>query len=99
MRFGKFIFEPIHWTETYFPLLGGGDCRWDAISIHRTFRCIVDRGPASYGCAATRTIYDFTCGSVDLKLTFMVPLLMDDLDLLLRPVNYISYEVTSNDGS
>lgn len=36
---------------------------------------------------------------MDLKLTFMVPLLMDDLDLLLRPVNYISYEVTSNDGS
>ena len=23
MRFGKFIFEPIHWTETDFPLLGG----------------------------------------------------------------------------
>jgi len=45
----------------------------------------------------TRTIYTFTCGPVDLKLTFMAPLLMNDLDLLSRPVNYISYEVCSND--
>ena len=48
---------------------------------------------------ATRTIYDFTCGGVDLKLTFMAPVLMDNLDLLSRPVNYITYEVASNDGA
>ncbi|MBE6213806.1 MAG: DUF4965 domain-containing protein [Rikenellaceae bacterium] len=46
---------------------------------------------------ATRTIYDFKCGGVDLRLTFMAPLLMDDLELISRPVNYISYEVVSND--
>ncbi len=46
----------------------------------------------------TRTIYTFTCGNVDLMLTFTAPLLMDNLDLLSRPVNYISYEVNSNDG-
>lgn len=46
----------------------------------------------------TRTIYTFTCGEIDLKLTFTAPLLMNDLDLLSRPVNYISYEVESNDG-
>jgi len=47
---------------------------------------------------ATQTYYTFTCGSVDLKLTFTAPLLMDDLELVSRPVNYISYEVASNDG-
>lgn len=47
---------------------------------------------------ATQTKYDFTCGAVDLHLEFASPLLMDDLDLLSRPVNYISYEVASNDG-
>lgn len=47
---------------------------------------------------ATQTYYSFTCGPVDLNLTFTAPLLMHDLDLLSRPVNYISYETTSNDG-
>ena len=35
---------------------------------------------------------------MNLDLTFTAPLFMDNLDLLSRPVNYISYEVTSNDG-
>ncbi len=48
---------------------------------------------------ATQTHYTFTCGPVDLKLTFMAPLLLDDLELVSRPVNYISYEVSANDGS
>ena len=45
-----------------------------------------------------QTYYTFTCGPVDLKLTFTAPMFMDNLDLLSRPVNYISYEVASNDG-
>jgi hypothetical protein len=47
---------------------------------------------------ATQTIYDFTCGKIDLKLTFTSPLLMNDLGLLARPVSYISYNVKANDG-
>lgn len=47
---------------------------------------------------ATQTHYVFTCGDVDLKLTFTAPLFMEDLELLSRPVNYITYEVLSNDG-
>ena len=47
---------------------------------------------------ATRTIYNFACGEVNLCLTFMAPLLLENPDLVSRPINYISYDVTSADG-
>ncbi len=47
---------------------------------------------------ATQTIYHFTCGKVDLTLTFTSPLLLQDLDILARPVSYITVNVKSNDG-
>ena len=47
---------------------------------------------------ATQTIYNFTCGKVDLKLTFTSPLLMNDLGLLARPVSYVTYQVQANDS-
>ena len=52
----------------------------------------------SISLSATSTIYAFTCGPVDLELKFTSPLLPGDLDLLSRPVNYVSYEVVANDG-
>lgn len=47
---------------------------------------------------ATQTIYNFVCGPVDATLTFTSPLLLKDLDLLARPVSYITYSVKANDG-
>jgi len=48
---------------------------------------------------ATQTIYDFTCGPIDATLTFTSPLLLKDLDLVARPVSYITYSVKANDGN
>lgn len=45
----------------------------------------------------TQTIYNFVCGPVQLDLTFTAPLLLEDLDLVSTPVNYISYSVYSLD--
>ncbi|MCD7970109.1 MAG: DUF4965 domain-containing protein [Alistipes sp.] len=47
---------------------------------------------------ATQTHYVFDCGNVELALTFTAPLLMDNLELVSRPVNYITYKVSSTDG-
>jgi hypothetical protein len=47
---------------------------------------------------ATQTIYSFKCGKVDLDVTFTSPLLLANLNLLSRPVSYITYKVKANDG-
>ena len=46
----------------------------------------------------TSTYYTFTCGGVDLDLVFTAPFLMDDIELMSTPINFISYQVRSNDG-
>lgn len=46
----------------------------------------------------TQTYYTFECGGVKLDLIFTAPLLMDDLELMTRPVNYVTYQVASLDG-
>ena len=47
---------------------------------------------------ATNTYYTLLCGPVELDLVFTAPMLIDDLDLLSTPVNYISYRVRAKDG-
>ena len=47
---------------------------------------------------ATQTVYQLTCGAADVTLTFTSPLLMNALDVLSRPVSYISFKIKSNDG-
>lgn len=98
-----------HWTEKDFPLIGAVKVDGE---IFR-FMGVEDGVPAdslsdqSLSQTATQTFadvqptathYGFTCGPVFLGLDFMAPLLLDDLELISRPVNYISYKVSSTDG-
>jgi Domain of unknown function (DUF4965)/Domain of unknown function (DUF5127)/Domain of unknown function (DUF1793)/Domain of unknown function (DUF4964) len=46
----------------------------------------------------TRTIYVFEGGTVRLTLTFMTPILPDDLMVYSRPVTYVTWEAQSLDG-
>jgi hypothetical protein len=48
---------------------------------------------------ATQTIYEFACGKANLTLTFTSPLLPDNLDLLSRPVTYITAKVQAVDAA
>lgn len=47
---------------------------------------------------ATQTTYTFDAGPVSLTATFTAPLLLDNLDLISRPVNYVTFEVRSKDN-
>lgn len=45
----------------------------------------------------TQTYYTFACGPVELDVVFTAPVMIDDLDLISTPINYISYQVRSVD--
>nr|WP_206291022.1 glutaminase family protein [Humisphaera borealis] len=45
----------------------------------------------------TRTIYTFDAGLVELTVTFLSPLVMDDMEMLARPASYVQFSVRSAD--
>lgn len=47
---------------------------------------------------ATQSVFTFVAGGVELTVTFMAPLLMDNLEVLSRPVQYVTYSVRATDG-
>ena len=53
-------------------------------------------GPAAV--YPTRTAYTFRAGGVAVRLTFLTPMLPDDLDVFSRPVTYLTWEIRSCDG-
>lgn len=88
-----------HWTGEPQPLTG-------LIRIDgKSFRYMGDfpeEVPAlaqtSLRVTATHTIYTFTGAGVTLTLTFFTPAFPQNLDLLSRPVTYLSWKVASEDG-
>jgi hypothetical protein len=59
---------------------------------------IIEAAQKSVVMNATQTIYNLSCGPVDATITFTSPLLIKDLELLSRPVSYVTYSVKANDG-
>lgn len=47
----------------------------------------------------TRTVYEFEGAGVALTLTFLTPALPEDIDVLSRPVTYLTYQFRSVDGN
>lgn len=52
----------------------------------------------SVNISATQTIYQFTCGGINLTVKFLSPLLANNLDVYSRPISYISFTTKANDG-
>lgn len=94
-----------HWTETRNNMLGVltvdglayrfmGQVFSDNLVREKTF--VIPQKDAEI--RPMQTIYTFQNEKVRLTVTFMTPLLLDDLKLMTRPVSYISYKVESVDG-
>ncbi len=89
-----------HWTGTDQPL--SGLVRIDG----KTYRYLGDQPRTAAAMkqmrrevTPTRTHYHFEAGGVQLCLMFLTPALPNDLDVLSRPVTYVSFEVLSTDGA
>lgn len=91
---------PRHWTGTQFALcglvrvdgrplrfMGGPEVLPD--SVQQT----------SLEVRPTHTIYRFEAGPVELAVRFLSTLLLDDLELLSRPVSYVWFRTRSRDGA
>ena len=88
-----------HWTHQEKPL--EGLLRVDGVTYRFMGAPDADIRQAqqlSVSVLATNTYYTFSCGPVELDVVFTAPMLIDDLDLLSTPVNYISYGVSARDG-
>ncbi|UOG77525.1 DUF4965 domain-containing protein (plasmid) [Hymenobacter tibetensis] len=52
----------------------------------------------SVAVTATQTTYQFVAGPVQLSVNFLSPLLLDELEVVARPVSYVTFTATSTDG-
>ena len=89
-----------HWTGKPQTVVGYADI--DGVTYRFMGRLHPrDDSPAmqeiSRDCDALHTRYVFTAAGVELTATFLTPLLMDDLDVMTRPVSYLRVSVRSTD--
>jgi hypothetical protein len=77
---------------------GGRQIDADLVSEPALDESVLLAKQTSVSLEATRTIYNFLCGGLNLKVTFLSPLLLKDVALTERPVSYINYVVKSADG-
>src|SRR3954468_7244554 len=87
-----------HWTGAAQPM--GGLAPVDG-RVYRFMGNWRDTDPMEQKALAvtpTRTTYTFEGGGVQLALSFLSPLLPDDLDVLSRPVTYVTMQTRSVDG-
>ena len=92
--------DTTHWTGTPQPLTG--IARIDG-KPYRFMGLNPDHVPAmqqvSSTVTATHTVYQFSQSGVSLEFTFFTPAMMNDLDVLSRPVTYLAWTAQSSDGA
>jgi hypothetical protein len=96
--------ETTHWTGSAQPI--NGVARIDG-NAYRFMGRVAGRRPdplpameqTASSITPTHTRYEFRQDGVVLKLTFFTPAMMDNLDVLSRPITYLTWSVNSTDGA
>lgn len=92
--------ETTHWTGARQPI--AGLARIDG-KPYRLMGTNPDNVPAmeqtGRWLTPTRTGYSFRAGGVELTLEFFTPAFPEDLDLLSRPVTYLTWKAVATDGA
>ncbi|WP_263416009.1 glutaminase family protein [Terriglobus albidus] len=88
-----------HWTGTEMPMRGylrvdGTSYRW----MGRSPGSIAAMEQKALHVTPTQTEYTFEGGGVRLRAIFLSPSLPTDLDVLARPVTYLTWQVSAVDG-
>lgn len=92
-----------HWTGEQHPMCGlvridGKPYRFLGPEPRRRRASVPPMTQVSVEVLPTRTIYQFEAAGVHLTLTFMTPLLPHDLNVLSRPVTYLTFDIIAVDG-
>lgn len=90
-----------HWSEQPKPMYGlarvdGKVMRWMGASPRRMSVDAMQQ--TSVEVTPLHTRYRFAAGGVELLVTFFTPLFPDDLEVMSRPVTYLSWEAVATDG-
>ncbi|WP_242618212.1 glutaminase family protein [Edaphobacter modestus] len=94
-----------HWTEVAQPMLGliridGTTYRWMGTMPRGYFGmpAVEAMQQVSVEVTPLHSKYRFTAGGLELGVTFFTPLFPKDLDVMSRPVTYLSWSARSIDG-
>lgn len=92
-----------HWSEAAKPMYGlvrvdGKVMRWMGPSPRHVGAEIEAMKQVSVEVTPLHSRYKFAMGGVELRVTFFTPLFPDNLDVLSRPVTYLSWEAVATDG-
>jgi hypothetical protein len=94
---------PTHWTGSTNAMLGlvridGKAYRWMGPNPNLPGREVPALDQTGLEITATRSIYTFRGGGIELQAEFLSPLLADDLEVLARPVTYLRLSAKAVDS-
>ena len=94
-----------HWSGAHQPMTGliridGKTFRWMGLGPRQSYAMppVPAMHQDSLEVTPLHTRYTFSAGGVMLHVTFFTPLFPHDLDVLSRPVTYLSWSAVSSDG-